>query len=43
MILKEVFGMAAARLRARGPEWAAQAEVWPAPRRTGCATPPART
>ncbi|WP_427309101.1 tyrosine-type recombinase/integrase [Cupriavidus sp. H39] len=27
LILKEVFGMAAARLRARGPEWAAQADV----------------
>ncbi|BDB29595.1 hypothetical protein CTP10_R70100 (plasmid) [Cupriavidus sp. P-10] len=27
MILKEVFGMAAARLRARGPEWESQAAV----------------
>ncbi|ODV43858.1 integrase [Cupriavidus sp. UYMMa02A] len=27
LIIKEVFGMAAERLRARGPEWAAQAEV----------------
>jgi len=27
LILKEVFGLAAARLRARGPEWAAQADV----------------
>lgn len=27
LILKEVFGMAAARLRARGPEWEAQAAV----------------
>ncbi|MCY1490159.1 Tyrosine recombinase XerC [compost metagenome] len=27
LILKEVFGLAAARLRARGPEWEAQAAV----------------
>ncbi|MBP0639894.1 tyrosine-type recombinase/integrase [Cupriavidus sp. AcVe19-6a] len=27
LILKEVFGLAAARLRARGPEWAAQADI----------------
>ncbi|CAM3405903.1 MULTISPECIES: tyrosine-type recombinase/integrase [Cupriavidus] len=27
LILKEVFGLAAASLRARGPEWAAQADV----------------
>ncbi len=27
LVIKEVFGMAAERLRARGPEWAAQAEV----------------
>ncbi|WP_042881329.1 tyrosine-type recombinase/integrase [Cupriavidus necator] len=27
LILKEVFGLAAARLRARGPEWAAQAAL----------------
>lgn len=27
LILKEVFGMAAERLRARGPEWEAQAAV----------------
>ena len=27
LILKEVFGMAAERLRARGPEWEAQADV----------------
>lgn len=27
LVIKEVFGMAAERLRARGPEWAAQADV----------------
>ena len=27
LVLKEVFGMAAARLRARGPEWASRAAV----------------
>jgi len=43
LILKEVSGIAAERLRARGPEWEAQAAVLAAPRRTGCATPPAST
>jgi len=42
LILKEVFGMAAARLRA-APSGSRRPQSWPAPRRTGCATPPART
>ncbi|MCY1210238.1 hypothetical protein D9M72_219200 [compost metagenome] len=32
LILKEVFGLAAARLRARGPEWRRRPRCWPVPR-----------